>query len=131
MQPELVVGVVEVAGNRTASVGVVGVVSETNLVVLKRSHEPLADGIVRWRTGTAHTDLDCVRSQDRNVLVRAVRAAAVGVMDQTCRGPATPQSHLQGLDGGGRSKRGRDRPADAPSTVRIQDDGNEDERAEE
>ncbi len=131
MQPPVVVGVVEIPRDRSTRVVVVGVVSNTSLIVLEGSHETFADRVIRGSTRPTHADLNRMRAQDGEVLVGTVRTASIRVVDETRCRLAPAQCHFKSLDRQRRAKVARHRPADASAAISIQHDCYEDESSEQ
>ena len=98
MEAPMVVGMIEVARKRSPRIFEVGVVANANFFIFERAHEAFANGIVRRRSGSTHANVDSPFAQDREVIVSAVRSAAVGVMNESRARRSTAQRHLQCLD---------------------------------
>src|SRR5579872_2819331 len=110
MEAPMVVREIEVVRKRAARVGVI---TNANLFVLERPHEPFANGVIGRGSGATHANSDSALAQDREVVIGAVRSAAIGVMNESRAWLSAPERHLQCIDRQRGSEMRCQRPADA------------------
>src|SRR5580692_9665031 len=75
-----------------------GVGLGVDFLLLQCSHEALGLGVVVGVAGAAHAGSDPVGLQPFAIFVAGVLHAAVGVVDETRRGTAGRQRHVERLD---------------------------------
>ncbi len=91
-----------------------GVGLGVHFLLLQGSHEALGLGVVVRVAGPAHAGSDRVGLQPFAVFIAGVLYAAVGVVDETGRGTAGRQRHVERLDSQTRPEMVGQRPADHP-----------------
>ena len=100
-----------------------GVGFRVHFLLLQGSHEALGLGVVVGVAGAAHAGFDAVGLQPFAIFVAGILHAAVGVVDETRRGTAGRQRHVERFDSQARLEVVGERPTDHLARMGVENDG--------